>query len=195
MADTWEAASSIQSAAHMEGKGFGIRAAAYLLDAIAIFALDLIMGYVVSFVIGMVLFLLGIMVALDARMNLWVNLAIGVVNSLVYFGLFEALYGASPGKAYLRMRVVMEDGSPCTWKAALVRGVLRFWDGFMLGIPGMASMQAPLNQRTGDQYAHTLVLAASNPAIQDQRDWIGFLAALGLYLLWQAFVNVLSVVI
>jgi uncharacterized RDD family membrane protein YckC len=195
MADTWEATSSSQVATPIEGKGFGIRAAAYLVDVSAIFTLNLIMSYVMSFVIGMVLFLLGILVAFDARMNLWLSLAIGVVNTLVYFGVFETLYGASPGKAVLRMRVVMEDGSPCTWQAALVRGAFRFWDGLLLGVPGMASMQAPLNQRSGDQYAHTLVLDASHASIQSQRDWIWFLAALALYLLWQAVVNVLSMVL
>lgn len=195
MVDTWEATSSSQVAAQMEGKGFGIRAAAYIVDAFAIFTLNLIMSYVMSFVIGMVLFLVGIIVAFDTRMNLWLSLAIGVVNTLVYFGVFETLCGASPGKALLRMRVVMEDGSPCTWQAALVRGVFRFWDGFLFGIPGMASMQAPLNQRTGDQYAHTLVLDASHPSIQSQREWIWFLAALALYLLWQAVVNVVSMVL
>jgi uncharacterized RDD family membrane protein YckC len=192
MADTWKGRSSGWLAAPTAGKGFGIRAAAYLLDVVVIFALHLVMSYVTSFVISMVVFLLGLNVVLDVRTPVWLSLAIGVINTLVYFGVFETLYGASPGKALLRLRVVMEDGSPCTWQAALARGALRFWDGFLLGVPGMVSMHEPLHQRTGDKLAHTLVIAASDPMIHSQRDWVWFLAALGLYLLWQAAVNVLS---
>lgn len=195
MADTWKASSYSQPAAQLQGKGFSIRAAAYILDVAALFAINLMMSYVVAFVIGMVVFLLGATVAIDKRINLWLNLSIGVINTLVYFGVFEVLFGASPGKAILRLRVVMEDGSPCTWRAALVRGVLRFWDGFMLGIPGMGSMQPPLNQRSGDRYARTLVLDVSNPTIQIRRNWTWFMAALALYLFWQAVVDVLLILI
>lgn len=182
----------IESAEHpavqVTGKGFGIRAGAYILDIIAINLINLVMSYVVGFVIGVILFMMGLDVSTGEQTNRLLDFLIGAINMLIYFTIFEALFGASPGKAILRMRVVMEDGSPCTWIAAFKRGVLRFWDGFFFAVPALMSMKEPLQQRTGDRQAHTLVLDARDSHVQEMREWIWFLVALALYLLSNAII-------
>ncbi len=53
---------------------------------------------------------------------------------MLYFMIFEWLYGASPAKIILHMRVVKENGDPCNFVSALIRGVLRLVDGLFFGM-------------------------------------------------------------
>lgn len=78
-----------------------------------------------------------------------------------YMVLFEVLnQGRSPGKQWLGLRVVHEDGTPVGWGAALLRNLLRFVDmlplGYCCGL--LASLASPRFQRLGDLAAGTLVI-------------------------------------
>ncbi len=104
---------------------------------------------------------------------------------IVYFWLFEWLFGATPGKAVLGKRVIRVDGSPCTFGAAFVRSVTRLIDGLFLGGIAALNMRQPLNQRWGDKRARTVVVNAKDPFIQVHRSWWWFV--LSLWLAWVAF--------
>jgi uncharacterized RDD family membrane protein YckC len=105
----------------------------------------------------------------------------GAILTFLYFALFEWLYGATVGKAILRMRVVRPSGEPCGLASALVRGLWRYIDGLFFGLVAYASMKPFLYQRLGDKAANTVVAHASDPYIQHRRPVWGFFAAAILY--------------
>jgi uncharacterized RDD family membrane protein YckC len=71
---------------------------------------------------------------------------------------------------YLKLRVVMEDGSPCSLQAAIHRGVLRLIDGLFLVLVAYFSMKEPLCQQIGDQRAKTIVVGSRDAIIQQPRE-------------------------
>ena len=83
---------------------------------------------------------------------------------LAYFFLSEALWSRTPGKYFQGLVVVGADGSPCGWRAALVRTLLRVVEANPLllgGLPaGVAILTSKRNQRLGDWAAGTLVVSA-----------------------------------
>lgn len=82
------------------------------------------------------------------------------VTVIVYFTFFEALFGATPGKALLRLHVVMLDGGHPTLSALLMRNVLRLVDALpVLYVVGLIVAQSTLHeQRVGDIVANTTVV-------------------------------------
>ena len=79
-----------------------------------------------------------------------------------YFVLFEWLWsGQTPGKRWLRLRVIREDGRPVTFWEASARNLLRFFD--MMPFPfysvGLISVfVSRRDQRIGDFVAGTVVV-------------------------------------
>lgn len=78
----------------------------------------------------------------------------------VYFVVWDALRGRSPGKAAFGLRVVTTTGRPIGWRAAALRNLLRAADAlptaYLVGVVAMA-----LNsrfQRLGDLVAGTMVI-------------------------------------
>jgi uncharacterized RDD family membrane protein YckC len=170
------------------GKGFGIRAGAYIIDTIIIMAINLATTIVVMMFISAMVS--GRMAEVSEEENRFLDLIVGFTLRIIYFTIFEWLYGASPGKLMLNMRVVMEDGSPCSFQAALHRGVLRLIDGLFFGLVGYFSMKEPLYQRIGDQRAKTIVVGSNDAIIQQPWEWWWLLIAAGLYLVIQTFVSI-----
>jgi len=79
-----------------------------------------------------------------------------------YFALFEwAWNGQTPGKRWLRLRVIREDGRPVTFWEAAARNVLRIFD--MMPFPFysvglVAVFVSRRDQRVGDMVAGTVVV-------------------------------------
>lgn len=79
-----------------------------------------------------------------------------------YFVIFEwAWNGQTPGKRWLKLRVIREDGRPITFWEAAVRNLLRFFD--LLPPPfysmGLISVFiSSRDQRVGDLFAGTVVV-------------------------------------
>ena len=79
-----------------------------------------------------------------------------------YFAFFEWIWsGQTPGKRWLKLRVIREDGRPITFWEAAVRNLLRSFD--MMPIPfysvGLISVFASTrDQRVGDMVAGTVVV-------------------------------------
>lgn len=78
----------------------------------------------------------------------------------VYFLLPEAMFGATPGKAWMRLKVVRLDGRPLDVRSVVIRNVLRFLDSlpvlYLLG--GFFVFLTPGSQRLGDIAAGTTVV-------------------------------------
>ena len=82
-----------------------------------------------------------------------------------YFILFEWLWnGQTPGKRFLKLRVIREDGRPITLWESVARNLLRIFDSFPgIGFPiysvGLIAIFAnSRDQRVGDMFAGTVVV-------------------------------------
>jgi uncharacterized RDD family membrane protein YckC len=164
---------------------FGVRAAAYLLDTVAHLALTLGIQFGAGLMLGAVAAQSGrVLIQQPAVGGQCLALAIALLVQLAYFTLFEWLYGATPGKLALGLRVVGTDGRPCGLRQAVGRGVARYFpDGLFFGLVANFSMRANDNQRYGDRASSTLVLRAGDPFILERRSGLRFLAAAVLVLL------------
>ena len=116
-------------------------------------------------------------------------IALAATMPVVYFLLFEWLYGATPGKVLLNMRVAMADGRPCDLKAAAVRGVLRYADVLALGLVAILLMRRPPHRRLGDRAAGTMVVDRRSPGLAQPRPRRRFWTAGALYFALAAAVN------
>ena len=82
------------------------------------------------------------------------------VVAIGYFSLFEGLFGQTPGKAIVGLRVTDLNGRRAGWRAVLIRNVLRVIDSF----PGIYLLGALIarfsarRQRLGDHVAGTIVV-------------------------------------
>ena len=85
---------------------------------------------------------------------------------VLYPIVFEAAWGATPGKRLCNLVVVMSDGTPLTWPAAALRNVMRFADMLPIGYAiGLASMMMDSQfRRLGDLAAGTVVVHREIPA-------------------------------
>jgi uncharacterized RDD family membrane protein YckC len=95
----------------------------------------------------------------------WVHALLIIVAFLIwssYFVVFEWLWnGQTPGKRWLKLRVIREDGRPITFWEAAVRNLLRIFD--MMPAPfysiGLISVFASSrDQRVGDLVAGSVVV-------------------------------------
>ena len=78
----------------------------------------------------------------------------------LYYGVAEALEGATPGKRLLSIRVVRIDGSPCGAVASAVRNLVRFLDAlFFWWIGALIALATRRRQRLGDLLAGTVVVS------------------------------------
>src|SRR5256885_7310543 len=95
----------------------------------------------------------------------WVQAILIIVIFLIwtsYFIFFEWLWnGQTPGKRWLRLRVIREDGRPVTFWEAMVRNLIRIFD--MMPLPfysiGLISVFiSHRDQRIGDMIAGSVVV-------------------------------------
>ena len=95
----------------------------------------------------------------------WVYAVAGIIMFLIfssYFAFFEWIWsGQTPGKRWLKLRVIREDGRPITFWEAAVRNLLRTLD--MMPYPfysiGLISVfYTTRDQRVGDMVAGTVVI-------------------------------------
>lgn len=79
---------------------------------------------------------------------------------LGYFLIQESLFSTTVGKFFFGLYVVTMRGRRLTWKAALIRNILRFVDAFPIFymVGSISSIFSPTFQRLGDRAAHTTVV-------------------------------------
>lgn len=136
-----------------EGIDLLLRPAGLVPRALA-FAVDLAIRAALLLVLGFGLALLG-------QFGLGSGALLLFVVQWWYMVLFEVFnQGRTPGKRWLRLRVVHDDGTPVGWASSLTRNLLRFVDilpfGYFLG--ALCSLWNPSFKRLGDLAAGTLVI-------------------------------------
>src|SRR5262249_41975203 len=97
--------------------------------------------------------------------SLWIVAALSVASFLIFFGYFiyfETVWsGQTPGKRWLKLRVIQEDGRPISFFAALTRNLIRSADMqlFFFYSVGIISVFASVRaKRLGDYVANTVVV-------------------------------------
>ena len=87
------------------------------------------------------------------------GLFFGLLVVVIAFSVVEARNGRTPGKTLLGLEVRYLDGTPCDWRAAVIRNAFRFLDWFpgVYMIGGFAIASTRRRQRLGDQAAGTSV--------------------------------------
>jgi uncharacterized RDD family membrane protein YckC len=177
------------------GKSFGIRAWAYIIDTLVIFVINLVISLVAGLLIAIIYAVItGRAPVFSEQENQILAIFVSFILTTIYFTLFEWLYGATPGKLILKMRVIQEDGSACGLGSAFIRALLRIIDGLVFGLVAYQSMEAPRYQRVGDKSAKTIVVGAKDPVIQQPRPGWGFLAAAVSYLAINGIVTLLRAI-
>ena len=136
-----------------EGIDLPLRPAGLMVRAIA-FTIDLLLR-------GLILGLLFLLLATLGKLGIGLGSLLLFAVSWWYMVLFEVLrQGRSPGKQWMGLRVVHDDGTPVGWSASLLRNLLRFVDlmpfGYFLG--AISCLQHPTFKRLGDIAAGTLVV-------------------------------------
>lgn len=122
------------------------RAVAALFDLVGM----AVVGPVVGVALGVIIALAGLS---DATIG--ISVVVGAFVGLVlYTAVTEATFGRTPGKALVGLVVVSTDGSPCTWRAAIVRNLLRPVD-LLGGVLALAFTRR--HRRVGDLAAGTVV--------------------------------------
>lgn len=132
------------------------------------FVLDLFILLVAITILSVVVGIMGTFGFLE-ELAMLIYIPILAVSPFLYFALFGALWnGQTPGKASLRIRAAMADGTPITPLAAFGRSILLVADFlpsfFLAGLVSMLS--TPQCQRLGDLAAGTIVVHNPRPVPQ-----------------------------
>ncbi len=152
--------------------GIGSRFLAGLLDTVLIVTALLVLG-LLALAFGVSFVTLGAGAA--RRADAWVLALFFVLLFLIYWGyfvLFETwLNGQTPGKRYMRIRVVQQEGGAISFNAIAIRNLLRAVD--MMGLYAVAGVVMFLTrkvQRLGDLAAGTVVVSEEIPDYAAQPD-------------------------
>ena len=150
-----------------EGAGFGIRAAARIIDFIYALILMVVAGLLAGIALA-VLEQAGFVEpgwenrVGEGKLLEWV---LGLLTAVLLHSVTEGMYGASLGKLICRLHVVAEDGQAITLGQAFKRSLAYCWDSLFFGLIGYTSMKrSPLNQRYGDHWARTVVVKSRDVA-------------------------------
>ena len=146
--------------------GIGNRAYALLIDYIFLGVI------LIVFLVGALIFnavLLETIANLTGNTNgleLWSIAIQGLIAFFIYVGyfvFFETLWsGQTPGKRYVKIRVIRDDGRPVRLQQSTLRALLRpFDDLFFIGVFAIVFNQR--EKRLGDLVAGTLVIQEEQP--------------------------------
>lgn len=86
-----------------------------------------------------------------------------LVLAFLYYTIPEAVFGRTLGKLVTGIRVIRDDGAPCTLRDVLLRNALRVVDGLpVFSIAGLICIAiTDQKQRIGDLSAGTLVVRSA----------------------------------
>jgi len=120
---------------------------------------------------GAILGVLFLLLAFLGQLGMGLGSLLLFAVSWWYMVLFEVLrQGRSPGKQWMGLRVIHDDGTPIGWSASLLRNLLRFADllpfGYFLG--AISCLQHPTFKRLGDIAAGTLVVYSERALLRPQ---------------------------
>jgi uncharacterized RDD family membrane protein YckC len=146
--------------------GIGNRAYALLIDYIVLGFILLVFFLIWLLLSTQLTELAENLIGNSNRLWLWliaIELLIGFFIYVGYFVFFEALWqGQTPGKRYVKIRVIRDDGRPITLQQSTLRALLRpIDDSFFLGVFLIALGKR--EKRLGDWVAGTLVVQEERP--------------------------------
>lgn len=101
------------------------------------------------------------------RFHAWLLALVVLAVGLVIFGYYAfcelVLNGQTPGKRYLQIRVIRDDGTPATALDIVIRNLVRIIDAmpgvYLVG--GLTALLHPQHKRLGDIAAGTMVVKES----------------------------------
>lgn len=174
----------------MIGQSISLRGVAYSIDIIISVAIDLF----AKFFFSPMLLMLSIMhIFPDIDMGqgfyfgttstfgvLWGTITILSLH-IIYFTLFEGVFGRTIGKVLLGLSVTQYDGTKCSISQAAIRGMYRVVDSLFFGLIAYLNMKPPLYQRIGDKKAKTIVIDIKQNGIHPKRIGWSFFLIFGLY--------------
>ena len=146
--------------------GIGNRAYALVIDYI-IFGLILILFLLGSLIFNSVLIeIVTNLVGSTDRLELWSIAIQSLIAFFIYVGyfvFFETVWsGQTPGKRYVKIRVIRDDGRPVRLQQSTLRALLRPFDElFFIGVFLIVFNQR--EKRLGDLVAGTLVIQEEQP--------------------------------
>jgi uncharacterized RDD family membrane protein YckC len=128
-----------------------VRAMAWLID----FALR-----AVIYVVIMILSMVSLPSFSEAGLMFGVISIIGFLLEWLYPALFEGFTGSTPGKKWVGLKVLQDDGTPLTFPSAIIRNFLRAVDFLpLMYVTGLVAMNNNSRfQRLGDLAAGSLVV-------------------------------------
>jgi uncharacterized RDD family membrane protein YckC len=100
---------------------------------------------------------------------------VGFLTLFGYPAICETLWGTTPGKSALGLRVITEEGGPVAFRHAAIRSALQVVDLLLVpvGVLGVGSMLAGRrDQRFGDRLAGTLVVRSASLSMRSRA--VGF---------------------
>jgi uncharacterized RDD family membrane protein YckC len=146
--------------------GIGNRAYALLIDYIALGLIQI--GFLIAwaFLSIQLANVIEDLVGSSDRLQLWFFAILLLITFFIYVGyfvFFEALWqGQTPGKRYVKIRVIRDDGRPVGLQQSTLRALLRPVDDiFFLGVFLIALGKR--EKRLGDFVAGTLVIQEEQP--------------------------------
>jgi len=152
--------------------GIGSRFLAGLLDAVLIVGM-LMVPTIIFFAVDLHTAFFGDGAAQEARA--WLIAILIMVGFLIYWGyfLFFELWmnGQTPGKKYMRIRVVQQEGRAVSFDSIAVRNLLRAVDGIgAYAVAGIVMFATKKMQRLGDLAAGTVVISEEIPDYSAKQD-------------------------
>jgi len=131
--------------------------------------LAMLMDSLIQLVVGLSLFIVLLLVGFGLTgflrdAGIWTLALLGLAFFVLYYGyfaFFEAVWnGQTPGKRYMGLRVIKEDGAPITVYDAVSRNLLRAIDQIpaLYGVGILSVLMSRRSQRLGDFVAGTVVV-------------------------------------
>lgn len=175
--------------------GFWRRTFARLIDMVGHYLVAGLAGLIAGIVLAVLQEAGAVAPGWEARFEEtgFVSSLIGIAVLVGYNTITEAIGGAGFGKLVLGIRVLNEDGTPCSPGPALIRAATVLIDGLLFGIVAAVSMyDNPIRQRLGDKWGHARVVYAHQVPAASQRSgasvFVGLVlatvAAVGVQVAW-----------
>jgi len=136
------------------------RAVAVIIDTIIVWVLSFVVGVVIGFM-SVLMMIVDVYVDFESTATTVIFYLIGFCILLLYFTILEGPLGGGRtiGKRIVGIKVTTEDGKVPSYRATIIRNILRIIDGLFFYLVGAIQINSSSkNQRFGDRSAKTIVV-------------------------------------
>lgn len=181
------------------GVGFGVRFGARLIDMIVHYIIWYGAAFVISISINLYAAFTGVPTSeiySNSDSSRLIAFFLALFGSFAYSVFSEYISGATLGKLIFKIRVINSEGSPISFKAALIRSTALFVDEMFVGLVAYDNMKkTPLRQRYGDKWANTVVVKRSSLAPSQLPSGLKFVLAFMIAVMADGLCAVVSTLI